>query len=193
MGYLSENRIYDAITVFDIDYTKFHLGSIKIMYLIDWSIKNNWEMLDFSKGHYEYKTRWANKKFDFYYHLWFDENSIKATLVAKLIKAFFKFKQYLRDRNINEKLHRLTYRLKSKNVTINKEFSLEKINLESIDYKLNEIPMFSLENNTLKRACFEYLYLYPEKESNLKIYQIDSEENRFLIKGISNHALVTIV
>ena len=84
LGYLSENRIYDAITVFDIDYTKFHLGSIKIMYLIDWSIKNNWEMLDFSKGHYEYKTRWANKKFDFYYHLWFDENSIKATLVAKL-------------------------------------------------------------------------------------------------------------
>ncbi|MEM7487121.1 MAG: GNAT family N-acetyltransferase, partial [Bacteroidota bacterium] len=42
LGYLLDKRILDAITVFDIDYAKFHLGSMKIMYLINWAITNDW-------------------------------------------------------------------------------------------------------------------------------------------------------
>ena len=61
----SEDTLFDAITVFDIDYSKFHLGSITIMKLIEWCIENEIKILDFSKGYFEYKRRWCTKIYDF--------------------------------------------------------------------------------------------------------------------------------
>ena len=47
LNYLSEEILFDAITVFDIDYAKFHLGSINIMKLIEWCLERNFMALDF--------------------------------------------------------------------------------------------------------------------------------------------------
>jgi CelD/BcsL family acetyltransferase involved in cellulose biosynthesis len=55
--YLSDDKLFDAITVFDIDYFKFHLGTVTIMELIEWCIDNGFKNLDFFKGYFEYKTR----------------------------------------------------------------------------------------------------------------------------------------
>ncbi|MGY8915087.1 MAG: GNAT family N-acetyltransferase, partial [Flavobacteriales bacterium] len=114
--YFSENILFDAITVFDIDYEKFHLGSVTIMKLIEWSLENNIKIFDFSKGYFDYKKRWANKEYHFEYHIYHDSNSISAKIIAWSILEFFSLKQKLRDKKVNEKIHKLRFHLKNKKV-----------------------------------------------------------------------------
>src|SRR5690606_33258209 len=95
LNYFSEDTVFDAITVFDIDYAKFHLGSVTIMKLIEWTIDNKFRYFDFSKGYFDYKKRWANKEYDFEYHLYYDKSSILSSTLARSIASYFKFKQYL--------------------------------------------------------------------------------------------------
>lgn len=191
LAYLSNDRIFDAITVFDIDYSKFHLGSIKIMYLVDWCIKNKWKVLDFSKGYFDYKIRWANKQFDFHYHIWFDKKSIKSRAVALYLKLFFSFKQYLRDKNVNEMLHKVTYRLKNKEAQTT-EYQFEENGPELTSEQIEELNIHSSDNNLLKRICYDFLYLFPEKESNIKIFRCRDNDDFYLIKGKENQSFVRV-
>ena len=111
-NYFSENILFHAITVFDIDYSKFHLGKIAMTNLFSWCFENRIQYFDFSKGYFEYKTHWMNKKYDFEYHLYFDKTSIRSKFIGFTIKNYFELKQYLREKELNKKLHLLTYRFK---------------------------------------------------------------------------------
>ena len=185
LAYLSDNRVFDAITVFDIDYAKFHLGSIKIMNLIDWCTKNGWKSLDFSKGYFDYKTRWSNKKYDFHYHIVYDKKSIRARMLSFTLKNLFTFKQYLREKKLNESLHRLTFALKNhKKETLEHSF-LEWDNQLSHS-KLLPIDISSPKYAHIKGICYEFLYLYQEKLKNLSVYRVDNTEKVFLLMGQNN-------
>lgn len=182
LTYLSENRIFDAITVFDIDYAKFNLGSIKIMYLVDWCLKNGWKILDFSKGHFDYKTRWSNKKFDFHYHIWFDKKSPRAKLIAYGLKQFFTFKQYLRERKVNERLHRFTYALKNKK-TDDISYSFTEWKDQWGTKEMRRIDIDTVEYSYLKGMCYDFLYLHQEHLKNLQVFKKDNLSDFFLLVG----------
>ncbi|WP_422351234.1 GNAT family N-acetyltransferase [Flagellimonas sp.] len=182
LGYLSDKRIFDAITVFDIDYAKFHLGSIKIMNLIDWCTKNGWDILDFSKGYFDYKTRWSNKKFHFHYHIVYDKSSFKSRVLAYTLKSLFSLKQYLREKKLNETLHRFTYALKNK-----KKESLDYQFLEVDDRhtqkELAPLDLSLSEHSSLKGICYEFLYLHQEHLENLNVFKMDETNESFLLVG----------
>ena len=116
LNYLSDDILFAAITVFDIDYAKFNVGSATIMKQIEWCLVNKIKILDFSKGFFDYKERWGNKKYDFEYHIYYDKKSFLSNSLAYSLKTFFLLKQTLRDKHVNEKLHKLTFMLKNKNV-----------------------------------------------------------------------------
>lgn len=187
LSYLSGNRVFDAITVFDIDFAKFHLGSIKIMYLVDWCLKHGWNILDFSKGHFDYKTRWSNKKFDFYYHIFFDGKSIKARSLAYILKLFFTLKQYLRDKKVHESFHKLTYKLKNKKQK-GLDYHFVEWKGEYSNKKLKSIELESPEFNFLKGICYDFLYLNQEHLTDLKVYKVKDTEHLFLLVGKKNKA-----
>tara|TARA_R110002050_G_scaffold296426_1_gene456398 strand:- start:45499 stop:46740 length:1242 start_codon:yes stop_codon:yes gene_type:complete len=193
LNYYSETIIFDAITVFDIDYNKFHIGKISIMKMLEWSFEKEYKIFDFSKGYYDYKESWSDLKYDFEYHLYYDSSAIISTLIAKSIAAFFKFKQYLREKKLNEKLHKITYRLKkaSKETQIQvdeiqKDLSLlDKNMLEEIDIEIN--------HTFLKKHVFDFLFLTSEHLNDLTIYQVKNEdENTFFIKGKKNNKLIVV-
>ncbi len=116
LNYIAEDTLIVAITVFDIDYSKYNVGTVNIMGLIEWSIKQNIKAIDFSKGHYDYKKRWGSEEYAFEYHILYDSSSFYATCIAISMKYFFKLKQYLRDKNLNELLHKATFFLKKKSI-----------------------------------------------------------------------------
>lgn len=113
LNYMSENSIYVAITVFDIDYSKFNVGTVNIMNLIEWSMANNYNIVDFSKGYFDYKKRWSSIKYDFEYHILYNANSFYSVLLAYSLQYLFKLKQYLREKRINELIHKFTFYLKN--------------------------------------------------------------------------------
>ncbi|GAA3607082.1 GNAT family N-acetyltransferase [Flavivirga amylovorans] len=110
----SKNKMVDVMRVFDIDYSKFRLGTVSIMKQLEWCIKNNFEALDFSKGYYEYKKRWANKPYWFEHHIYYDKSSLIAKILATLHKLFFAFKLFLRKKHITNYIHELNFFLNKK-------------------------------------------------------------------------------
>lgn len=185
-SYLSEDILFDAITVFDIDYYKFHLGSVTIMKLIEWSIENDIKILDFSKGYFDYKTRWGTKCYDFEYHIYYDTNSLKSKLLAFSIKGFYDFKQRLREKQLNEKWHKLTYKLKKNkaNKRLKVSYNFTEFNAPSIPISEEIIDYNLEENRNLRLMIFEFLYLHEENDTaTIQLFQIKSEDNCYLIKG----------
>lgn len=195
LSYFSEDTLFDAITVFDIDYAKFHLGSVTIMKLIEWCIENNIKILDFSKGYFEYKTRWCTKSYDFEYHIYYDSNSLKSRFLASSIKRLYDLKQGLREKNLNEKLHKLTYRLKKKELSSASKvsYNFEEIDLAALNANLVAIDYKLMENNALRLMIFEFLYLYQENYNTITLFQIENENNSYVIKGEHKTIYATVL
>lgn len=191
LNYFSEEILFDAITVFDIDYSKFHLGSISIMKQVEWSLENKIKTFDFSKGYFDYKKRWANKQYAFQYHIIYDAASLSSKLKAIALKCFFLLKQSLRDKKINEKLHRFTFWLKNmfRKSESNPVPKYEFIELPEgfVKEGFGEISYESPENQLLKKMAFDFLYLNNEHQGNLKVYRkADPESDIFMFCGKGN-------
>lgn len=191
--YLSHSILFDAITVFDIDYFKFHLGSVTIMKLIEWCIENEIKTFDFSKGHFEYKTRWCTQSYNFEYHIYYNKSSVKSKYFAIALKHFYDFKQKLRENNINNKLHRFTYKFKNKKTTNHKQIGYTFTeDFEENIQDCSEINLKAEENNTLRLMIFEFLYLYEEEYNKVKLFSFNEHTNQYLIKGKTKSMLATI-
>ena len=194
LSYFSDDTLFDAITVFDIDYFKFHLGSVTIMKLIEWCIDNNIKILDFSKGYFEYKTRWCTQTYDFEYHIYYDSDSIKSKLVAYSIKRFYDFKQSLREKNINEKLHKLTYKLKQKDkvLAVNKSYNFIASDKIEVNENVTKFDFELLENKDIKLMVFEFLYLYLENYNNIELFKLNDKTDSYVIKSNTKSYIATI-
>lgn len=195
LNYIQGNTLIDAITVFDIDYEKFHLGSVNIMKLIEWTLDNKLGFFDFSKGYYEYKKRWTNKEYDFEYHLIYDSSSPLSTVLAWNIKLYFQFKQYLRSKDLNTKFHSLTFLLRNRKPV--KEGS-PKFSFTPLEDDLNlkgykTIPVNKEKWNQLRSMISEFLYLHNESEQDLIIYQNSDKINQFIFRGKNKDVLLTIL
>jgi len=185
LNYIQNNTLIDAITVFDIDYSKFHLGSVNIMKLIEWCFENQFDKLDFSKGYFDYKKRWSNLQYKFEYHLIYNKNAILPKIIAFGIKKYFIAKQFLRDKKLNERIHRFKFLLNNNPTKqiVKPEFSFEDLTEHSADFELREISVAKEKNNSLKTALFEYLYLNNESINNLRTYKVLNTENTFIFKN----------
>lgn len=187
LNYHSDKVLFDAITVFDIDYSKFHVGSVTIMKLIEWCMENNLKALDFSKGYFDYKTRWANKTYNFEYHIWYDKTSFSSISLAYFIKAYFVLKQKLRERNLNEKFQKLLFRIRHRNKENQQdqliEFKFTEPTTTQDPSKLKVVPINERQNDFLKPIVFDFLYLNSEKLDDVSLYKIDDDSNSYLISG----------
>ena len=73
---LKDNLAYYIISGYDIDYGKFHLGSIDMFSNIEWCFENNYKIYDLLKGYDYYKQKWATTS---YYN--YDTYSIQFELI----------------------------------------------------------------------------------------------------------------
>ena len=110
----SQDRVFDVIRVFDIDYARYRLGTISLVQQLEWCIRNNFKVLDFSKGHYEYKRQWSTQAYMFHYHLWYDSKSLRSTLLARALALKFHLKFRARKYNLQESVHKIRYKLRPK-------------------------------------------------------------------------------
>lgn len=114
LNYFSKNILFYAITGFDIDYSKYNVGKVHLMELINWCFEQKIEIFDFSKGYYDYKKRWGDMKYDFENHIYYNPKSLSSIIIAHSTANLFKLKQFLRNKNINKKISKLFYYIKNK-------------------------------------------------------------------------------
>ena len=192
--YFSENILFDAITVFDIDYEKFHLGSVTIMKLIEWSLEHNIKVFDFSKGYFDYKKRWANEEYNFEYHVYHDSNSITAKIISWFILKFFSLKQKLRDKKVNEKLHKLRFLFKRNKAEVSAKptYQFSDIQQELNPLDLVDIDFKKPQYRELTAAVFDFLYLNNEKLKDIIVKQVKNDPSLFVISGKNINHMLTI-
>lgn len=194
LNYLSKDILFHGITSFDIDYSKFHLGKVMLKNLMKWSFENDLKTFDFSKGHFDYKTEWMTKKYNFEYHLFIDQSSYKSIIIGHLLRYSLTFKQYLREKEVNKKLHQLTYKFKKNKSSKrnNLRYYFFEISEEYSENKLSKVELDLKENYHLKKIIHEFLFLNSEKLSEFRISKIKGEESEYLFRGLKNQKILKI-
>ncbi len=99
--YMSDKMVIDVMRVFDITYARYRPGTICTIKQIDWCIQNGYSVLDFSKGHFEYKSRWSNNRYPFEYHIFYDRSSLIARFSAFSLSLYFRLKSFLRELSLD--------------------------------------------------------------------------------------------
>ncbi|WP_158293163.1 GNAT family N-acetyltransferase [Tamlana fucoidanivorans] len=112
LNYFSDHILFFAMTGFDIHYKAHNLGTVHLMALFKWCFANHIKIFDFSKGHYDYKARWGDTKYYFEQHIYYDSSSPWASVTSRLMGAYFKIKQRLRDAPIRAYLNKIKFKLK---------------------------------------------------------------------------------
>ncbi|MCB0373553.1 MAG: GNAT family N-acetyltransferase [Muricauda sp.] len=110
----SGTHVYDVIRVFDIEFSQYRIGSISIIHQLDWCIRNNFKVLDFSKGYYDYKKSWSTNSYMFHYHIWYNPKNMVSTLIANLLALTFKLKYWARKKHLLKTVHKIRYRMGNK-------------------------------------------------------------------------------
>ncbi|MGB5317966.1 GNAT family N-acetyltransferase [Eudoraea sp.] len=183
LNFLSHNSLYQFMMGFDIDYSKYNAGTTSIIKLLEWCGEKELNILDFSKGYYPFKKRWGNLEYRFEYHIIYDSRSIRSFCMAFCLKYFFTLKQSLREKNINEILHKFRFRSKNKKEINSQSYefldidgTIEKESLKLIDFQ-------SAEEQHLKPIVLDFLYYNAETLKNIKVYKILDKMSRYLIVG----------
>jgi len=200
LAFLGENSLVGAVKAFNTNYYKFNVGHIEISKFIDWCIKNDKEILDFSKGEYEYKTKWTNTNYLYNCHILYDTSSIASSITGYLLVKYFGFKQYLRDKNFNLFVAKTRFALK--NFGASKEqklpFKIHPIKGD-INFKAYQLVDLNEEGERfpfLNRLVFDGLYQKPECVSGIKIYRsvkiIEGKPN-YLVTGTKSKYLIEIL
>lgn len=193
LNYFSEDIIFDAITVFDIDYSKFHIGKISIMKILEWAFDNNFNTFDFTKGYFDYKKKWGDLKYNFEYHIYYDSKSVITTLIANYLHSYFKLKQYLREKEINTRLHKALFFLKNNKSNNANIYNIKPINNSDIEAKdTKEVDIKSTENTFLRRIVFDYLYTSSENLKHVKLYKHINSPNSFILTGNKGSQIITL-
>lgn len=102
-------RVFDVIRVFDIDYAEFRIGSLSIMEQIHWCYDNNFEILDFSKGDYDYKKKWCSHEYPLEYHIHYDPKDLLCKTIAHSLSCKYRLKLWGRKLKLQYYWHKLRY------------------------------------------------------------------------------------
>ncbi|SNY95369.1 GNAT family N-acetyltransferase [Flagellimonas pacifica] len=184
LNFVKGKILFDAITVFNTDYSKFNLGYINIMYLIEWCMKSGFTILDFSKGYFDYKKRWGNQIYSFEYHILYDKGYLPAIVIAHFLSSYFKLKQKLREWKVNVFLHRSAFFLKagSRKAKETNQFKILKLEELPKNELLNQIDVSAINNSNVVQHLFDFLYLNSEHIKNVSVY-FEKENSSFFFKG----------
>lgn len=184
-NYHTEDSLIDAITVFDIDYSKFNIGYVNNLKLINWCFENNIKTLDFSKGYFDYKKRMCTSEYHFEYHIIYDKSSIFSKIKAHSYHTFLEFKTYLRNKGFNSKFHEFTYRLKN-NTPSKLSFDAEITELSNLPSNLI-LSKLDIKNDSeyefLKRHINDFLYLVTKTYKDIELYKVNDMQHTYILES----------
>ncbi|WP_103068542.1 GNAT family N-acetyltransferase [Aquimarina sediminis] len=174
-------RLFSAISSYDIDYSKFSLGSVEIYKKLDWCIANDHKSYEMGMGDLTYKREWCNHIYNFEQQIIYPKKSVSATISANIeyIKASFKefiFKiAYVRYKKYKAK--------RKESYTPDLHCEASPIEEAKYDQKYPVIDYESKDYAFLRGSVFDFLYTSIEKVSDVNVVEISKERKTYLIVG----------
>jgi hypothetical protein len=116
----------------------------------------------------------------FEYHILYDTNSLISKILAYLYFKFYTLKAFLRAKNINNKIHKLTYLLKNKK-TQSTKYELTELEILPNINGLTEINNKAEPFSFLNKFICDYLYVVSKHRNEIKVYSVNDEINSHII------------
>jgi len=197
LNYHYHKIIFSAISSYDIDYHKFGVGHVEMIKLIEWCIKDQFEILELGYGDLEFKKRWCNYIYNFKYQVIYTRNSLLVTLLAKLELSKLSIKEYLKARKLNLLYQKVREKLSFKKLKKSNEkahLAYEKIPITEPE-RFEGLVKVNLEDKKymfLRHIIYEFLYSTREHKDNTSIFKIFETPNSYLIRGKNNAQQITL-
>jgi len=177
-----QNRLFSAISSYDIDYSKFSLGSVEIFKKLDWLIENDHKSYEMGMGDLSYKREWCNHIYNFEHQVIYPKKSfagfIKGNIEYLKVKlkefvfkiAYVRYKKYKAKRKINP-------------VVLTEEYQVTALEEAIYDKDLKMIDYNTKEYSPLRRIVFDFLYTSIDNVNNVKVLEVSEKEKSYLIVG----------
>lgn len=192
LNYHYDNIMINYIRAFDIDYSKFRLGSIDILKQLEWCFENKYEIFDLGGGVFSYKKQWCNVSYKFRNDVVFNKKSVKNTFLGYFIFILLKLKLYLNKKNILRDKANSSRDVSDNNNNNNNNIKTDKISYEFklTEYKKNEIVnnliQIDIEQDAykfLRKPVYDYLYLNFDNKNAVVIYKLKNKPDSYFLKG----------
>ncbi|WP_203258680.1 GNAT family N-acetyltransferase [Hyunsoonleella ulvae] len=183
-----DNMAFYIISGYNIDYSKFNLGSIDMIKNIEWCINNKFEVYDLLKGYDYYKKKWSTTLYYNHTQLLIPKSKwwLYPAMVIINIKNRCKFSTFRVIKRTNiytsiKKIKKVKFALKHKEQDIpqlsekkksNKGFD----NFEVILYKEKDYAF-------LKKHVHDFLFETNENLSNITLHHSLDNTNHYQIIG----------
>lgn len=186
-----ESMIFGYMKSYDIDYSKFGLGFLDLIYLLKWCFEQGIESFDFLKGQYDYKGRWTDHEYSFQKHVLCRSHKVLTNMycnfLALWIKVFYKIMGALKEKGVHlwyNNLKKARYRmLNGSNFGPIVNFSVKKLSVMPTGHELAEVDLANDRFSHVKRPFYSYLFSYGERKSDTKLFSIDTEPQNYLVQG----------
>lgn len=179
-----KQRLFSAISSYDIDFRKFSLGSVEIYKKLDWCIENNYKSYEMGMGDLDYKREWCNHIYNFQHQIIYAKKSLKAALFANIEYA----KVYLKE--IVYKIGYVRYkkyksRKKTATLVTRPQYQLSTIEQLQYNQKHPSVNYNHKDYLFLRNIVFDFLYTATENVSDVSVVKLSEEKDDYLILGKS--------
>lgn len=176
------NILFVSVPSYDINYAKFALGNISLYKLLEWSVNNNYEVMDMAQGYLEYKRRWSNLFYEFDHHIIYTKKNTLGHISALIEIQKLYFKNFLKSKNIDTFIEKIKKQLRKKNVYSEEiNYQLENTQLTNKSTK-TIINIYSDVFNFLIIPINDFLYINKEHLDDLKVFEI-IKDKEYLLQG----------
>ncbi|MBS9463883.1 GNAT family N-acetyltransferase [Flagellimonas sp. 389] len=188
-----KNIAYYILSSYDIDYAKFHLGSIEMLKNAEWFYQQEFEAYDLLKGYGYYKKKWATHTYYCENHIIYDTKSINSRILSSFLIVSGSAYQRLIKTLKSLKLDAPYKKLKKHLFTLLHQKNSQKPTLVSINYlpiEHDSLSPIDIENDSnysfLRKTVNDFLFITQESFDDITIYKSEKKPFYFQIRGKSN-------
>lgn len=189
LSYHRGKILFLAIPSYNIDYSKFGLGNISVLKILEWCIANDYKTLDMGFGAFDYKVKWCNKTYNFEHHVFYTKSSIRSRMLLFSIAIKTKLINYLISKKVNIYYHMLKTAILGK-----KKSDLIKFDLQMVDNNAEVLSSYRtihpLNDESfifLRSAINDFAYSQFEHVSKIKVFEF--ERNKIYFFQAKNQTL----
>lgn len=185
LNYHHKKIMYSAIASYNIDFYKYSLGSIIIYKLVEWSILNQYKLIDLGYGNFSHKQTWCNKTYSFENNIIYSKKVWFGKLYAQAITYKNRLINYLISKNVNVLYNKYFKGVSNKKALESFNFKIEQINhLSNNDIKnLSAINLHDTDYLFLRKSINDFIYSNNNHINNISIFKATNQDNIFYIKG----------
>ena len=100
LNFHNTDIVFSHIQAYDTDYSSHNMGDLSMLNNLKWCLTNNITVFDLAIGKTDYKDKWCNFEYDFFYEIYYNSKSLISIIFSKIIFLKFKLLNFLRNRNV---------------------------------------------------------------------------------------------